>query len=156
MSSDREIIYNLLTKGYSKQITSISSLNKKLLIMKYEAVMWYDKSCIILKDNSSEELNDNPISFLKVKFIINGIINNKLNDFCNDTMKYLIKNNWVEKINEDYFITKRFMVQYEEYILNNYEFNKCKYCDFVVKGKEYHEYCENKYLGGYKKTEINI
>lgn len=149
MSNENKSIFYLLTKGYSTKITSIANLNKHLLPMKYEAVMWYDKSVILLKDNRPFDYVENITNINKAKQIINNILENKLKDFCSETMEWLIQNNWVEKIDKEYFITKRFMVQYEDYLLENGNFFKCRYCKFVVKSKSYHDYCNEKYMRGY-------
>ncbi|RVD90663.1 Nucleolar protein 5A [Tubulinosema ratisbonensis] len=156
MSNENKSIFYLLTKGYSKKITSITNLNKHLLPMKYEAVLWYDKSVILLKDNTPSFKIENPVNITKAKQIINNILEDKLKDFCSETMEYLIRNNWVEKIGQEYFITKRFMVQFEDYLLKSGNFFRCRYCSFAVKSKSYHDFCNDKYMRGYKQRESSL
>lgn len=149
---ESDVLYELLSRGiapYSGE--NIASMNKKLRNLKYEAVLWFDKSCIVLKDLDASEGSGffwRPHILSEAIKVIEGMVNDKLDVSKADSevLNALEKEQWIEKSGDGYRLGKRFLVQNSEYLLSASErYRKCKFCDLIVKDTFSHAYCENLY-----------
>ena len=151
--TEQKILFDLLTNGYS-YITDIlvTQLNKKLRLLNYEAVMWSDKSILILRDLENGDEIFYPwknATISEAKNIIEKLIyrEDKGFKFNKESTALLLNEKWIEKTNDGYELGKRFLVQYDDYlILLDCGYNRCKYCSIVLYDAEYHEHCHEHYI----------
>ncbi|KAF9764861.1 hypothetical protein NGRA_0187 [Nosema granulosis] len=141
-----DITYVLLTQGFYKGDISqhINDINKNLRPLFYEAVMLYDKSCCILKNNSnkfvcseySEEDN------LEIKRVIEDVVLGKTTESY--IIDSLIANKWLLKNEYGLSLSNRCLIQFEDYILDlEGRYKRCTLCKQLVEGRETHSFCEN-------------
>ncbi|TBU20705.1 hypothetical protein CWI38_0031p0010 [Hamiltosporidium tvaerminnensis] len=149
------VIYNLLTNGIynTNEIVNIIEINEYLRDIGYEAIYWYDKSCIILKntlfnsEHTHEYLKSNQIEEIK-DFFKNILISDlsETNYKKYSMAKFLIQKRWIEIINGKAKMTKMCLIQNTEYLISiTDKCTKCSLCDIIVLNRNTHEYCERIY-----------
>lgn len=149
---ESDVLYELLSRGiapYSGE--SISSMNKKLRNLKYEAILWFDKSCIVLRDLDASEGSGffwRPQLLSEAIKVIEDMVKDELDisKTDGDVLNALEEEQWIEKNSNGYELGKRFLVQNSEYLLSaSKRYKKCSFCDIIVKDTFSHAYCENLY-----------
>lgn len=139
-----EITYILLTKGVYKgdPTPCINEINKNLRPLFYEAVVLYDKSCCMLKNNSNKFISteyteqDN----LEIKKVIEQVVMNKpVESYIVESM---VANNWLERSQGGYILSNRCLIQFEDYILDlEGRYRRCSVCRQLVDGCDLHDLC---------------
>ncbi|KAF7682796.1 hypothetical protein TCON_1990 [Astathelohania contejeani] len=142
-----EIIHSLLSQGLSKypNETSMHDINLFLRPLGFEAVAWYDKSSLVLKDLENKFQS----SFWKqslmkdVRLIIEKII--KREEFHHgEIVKELLERKWIEKSDDMLVLSKRFIIQNDTYIMSlSPNHKKCSICGILVLDGEIHSYCQS-------------
>lgn len=149
---ESDVLYELLSRGiapYSGE--SVSSMNKKLRNLKYEAILWFDKSCLVLKDLDASEGSGvfwRPQLLSGAIKVIEELVRDELDVLRADgeVLSALEEEQWIEKSGDVYGLGKRFLVQNSEYLLSaSKRYRKCKFCDIIVKDAPSHSYCEDLY-----------
>lgn len=161
---ESSLLHELLTRGiapYTPEI-ALSAINKKLRCIKYEAVLWFDKSCVILKDR--EDPNKIQLKWRQhlvmdsIK-IIEAIIKKEL---CytmanKEVLNLLEEKMWIEKDGPDYKLGKKFLVQNSDYLLSvSDRYRNCKLCGLLVEDRSCHQYCEGVYENELKSQKENF
>ncbi|EQB61887.1 hypothetical protein NAPIS_ORF00552 [Vairimorpha apis BRL 01] len=143
---NNQIILHLLTTGiYNKsQIINLNEINTILRQIHFEVVEWYDKSVYILKNTSNKDIilgydeNENK----EIINIFEKIVCKK--EVKSDLIHSLVQNNWLEYVKNELILSKRCLVIFKNEILEfKGRYVLCCICNFLVDGKEMHEYCKN-------------
>lgn len=145
---DNNILSTLLETGSCQYTTNVNidQLNKIMFFLSYEAVLWYDKSEIVLKDifedfeslYAEKKLEEAKLIFTEIA------IGKKV--FPNTFTKELEENNWIKDEGDmKYSFTKRAMVQFSKFITTvaNTKYKKCCLCNLLVEDNDYHVYCKS-------------
>lgn len=139
----QNILYTLISKGISEYNTNIDEINRILRPMAYEAVPWCDKSCLVLKDYSGMQScpwKDSQVT--EIKNIIEKLATN--NQIEAPNIDCWIGGGWLERDGDKIVLSKRTLVQFEDYILKlNGRYKKCELCKLLTDETTYHSYCRN-------------
>lgn len=141
-----DIVHILLTQGIYKGDPTefLNEINKSLRPLFYEAVVLYDRSCCILKNNSNKFISseyteqDN----LEIKKVIECVVGNKPVESY--IVESLVANNWLERTPNGLELSSRCLIQFEEYILDlDGRYKRCSVCKQLVDGEDVHKYCHD-------------
>ncbi len=150
ISVDSSELNTLLASGICnyKSNTDLDNYNKLLRPIGYEAIIWFDKSAVVLKESlepSEFQVLWSEKKILEAKAVFSKIAagRNHINDHIAIELE---EKNWIKKTgNSTYYFTKRALIQFEDFILNTEHsvFNKCGLCNLLVEKEKYHQYCQN-------------
>lgn len=133
---ETEILHTLLTKGVFtvKRPYNLEQLNTHLRTINCIAKEWYDKKYLILVHNTQRKDKNDMV-------IMQSILKNQMNAAVRERLPFLIENGWIE----DNDLSKKFLMQYKSFVLEYSDnYSECEVCKILVKGKNMHEYCENR------------
>lgn len=161
--SERDILCELLTRGVAPHTgVGIPLLNKKLRNLKYEAVLWYDKSCVVLRNLDETNRINHPWRQQLVGEalkIIEAIIKDELDmaSAGSEALDILEEKMWIDRVGSGFELGKRFLVQNGEYLMSvSDRYRKCKLCEFLVKDAFSHHYCEDFYKNEVRSQRENL
>lgn len=142
--SEEAVLSELLCNGItSRTDVNIGILNKKLRYIQYEAVLFYDKSAIILKDLRAPDSQCSQFDSDSMK-IINSIIHKKFEASKADpeVLNTLVDHKWIINDLGNYSLDKRFLIQNSQYLVSlELDYVFCKFCKQVCCRSNVHEYC---------------
>lgn len=150
MNENFEILYELLTTG-SFDVTNksydLSYINQQLLLLNCAAREWYDKRTLILV------YSELPAEVHKTSIVKNDVelFKKLVNDekVSGERMQFMVANGWATSESDgSYALSKKFMMQFKDFILKNSEiYKECSVCKIVVKGEGEHPYCRKRKEG---------
>jgi hypothetical protein len=151
MSEQNSIILNLLSKGLLIQTgeIDIQKTNKKLRPIGYEAVIFPNRSVIVLKSKADlkgrqttwKEKEIEEIKEIFVKIAMQGWLKED-----SRVIEMLLDSLYLKKTGGKLYFTERALVQFEDFIADlNGRFRKCKLCGFLEDEGKYHKECEEQY-----------
>lgn len=144
----KTICYELLTKGIynfneNEQKPDVKEINKYFRDLNCIVKYWYDKTSLILVNKNDEQIGKTENERKDVEFYKKLINNENITSY--DRKKLHIQNGWIYEENNRLCLTKKFMVQYEDFMLeNNEDWKVCNICNILVYKTNEHEYCVKK------------
>ncbi|KAG0437729.1 hypothetical protein DMUE_3523 [Dictyocoela muelleri] len=119
---------------YNESI-DIYEINKKLRPLGFEAILWYDKSKLYLKDLESNGYRG--ISYDNLLETVKKIIDKKNVD--NEITRQLENDGHISEGS----LNEKFFIQNEDFLIKKFGFHKCEFCKIIcAEGKE-HVYCRD-------------
>ncbi len=77
-------------------------------------------------------------------YILKKILNEEK---LSDCSKNLLENGWVEKIDGEYELSKKFILQFKQFILDNSDdYKECEICKILVKNAKYHDFAKSAWM----------
>lgn len=146
MNENIEILYNLLTKGIHQvsKPYDLEYLNSQLRMLDCVAKEWYDQSCLILI-KQEEEKHLTEAMKKEIKKECNTLIKIMNDENVKECSLNLIDNGWIETMDNKYFLSKKFLLQYKDFIMaNSKEYFECELCKILVKSSRIHDFCKSK------------
>lgn len=151
MNEQDSIIQNLLSTGLVTQTeeVDIHKVNKKLRPIGYEAVVFPNRSVIVLKSNLDlkgqqtkwKEREIEEVKEVFVKIAMQGWLKED-----SRVIEMLLECFYLKKMNGKLCFTERALVQFEDFIADvNGVFRKCELCGFLGDEGKYHKKCEEEY-----------
>ncbi|KAI4290767.1 hypothetical protein PAPHI01_0041 [Pancytospora philotis] len=148
MSANSRSLRKLITRGVCSYTdgVDINEVNAALRPLGCEAVLWPDRSCLVVKDMAgSEELLPpwKEDTAVEAKRVFTRLA------MCEPCSSYLIpqleEEGWLEAaIDGGYVLSKRALVQFEEFLLGlNGRYRRCGLCKLLVDSEVYHESCKS-------------
>lgn len=146
MSPVSQTLSRLISRGICDYSCSVDpdELNRLLRPLGYEAVMWPSKSHFVLRDLSEssavlppwKEQTADEAKRVFTKIIAGEAVDSAL-------LGMLVKYGWVEDDNGRLGLSKRALVQFDQFIagFSKGRYRRCILCDFMVDSDDYHAYC---------------